>query len=99
MDTITEKMKAYAPPTQSRWREVAEERRANQGWLKYSLSIALKMLNKMEQLGLSQQALAERMGCSQQYVSKILKGRENLTLDTLSKIEKALDLPLLSSCR
>lgn len=99
MDTITDKMKAYAPPTPSKWREVAEERRANQGWLKYSLSIALKMLNKMEQLGLSQQALAERMGCSQQYVSKILKGRENLTLDTLSKIEKALDLSLLPSCK
>ncbi len=98
-DPIVEKLRQYPSPTPSKWREEAQWRRANQGWLKYSLSIALKMLNKMEQLGLSQQALAERMGCSQQYVSKILKGRENLTLDTLSKIEKALDLSLLPSCK
>jgi transcriptional regulator with XRE-family HTH domain len=38
---------------------------------------------------------AERMGCSQQYVSKILKGRENLSLETLAKIEDALNLRLV----
>ena len=32
------------------------------------------------------------MNCTQQYVSKILKGRENISLDTLSKLEDALDI-------
>ena len=40
--------------------------------------IAMKMLDRMEELGLTQKMLAERMGCSQQYVSKVLRGRENL---------------------
>jgi transcriptional regulator with XRE-family HTH domain len=35
------------------------------------------------------------MGCSQQYVSKILKGKENLSLETLSKIESALGIAIL----
>jgi transcriptional regulator with XRE-family HTH domain len=44
---------------------------------------------------MTQKILAERMGCSQQYVSKILKGRENLSLETLAKIEDALNLRLV----
>ena len=35
------------------------------------------------------------MNCTQQYVSKILKGRENISLDTLSKLEDALGINLI----
>lgn len=35
------------------------------------------MLDKMEAIGLTQRGLAERMGCSRQYVSKISKKCEN----------------------
>ena len=45
---------------------------------------------------LGQKALAERMNCTQQYVSKILKGRENMPLDTLSKVEDALSINLIN---
>lgn len=55
----------------------------------------MMMLDKMEELGLTQKSLAEKMGCSQQYVSKILKARENLSIETLCKIEMALELSLL----
>ena len=37
------------------------------------------------------------MGCSQQYISKVLKGKENLSLETISKIEFALDIDLVKS--
>ena len=53
------------------------------------------MLDKMEELGLTQKGVAERMGCSQQYVSRVLKGTENLSIETISKIERALDLEIL----
>lgn len=49
----------------------------------------------MKQLGLTQTALAERMNCTQQYISKILKGKENMSLDTLSRLEHALGIPLI----
>ncbi len=57
--------------------------------------IAMKMLDRMEELGLTQKMLAERMGCSQQYVSKVLRGRENLSLETLCKIENSLNLQII----
>ncbi len=55
----------------------------------------MKMLDRMEELHMSQRELAECMNCSQQYVSKVLKGKENLSLETLCKIENALDLQLI----
>lgn len=55
----------------------------------------MAMLDRMEQLGLTQKKLAELMGCSQQYISKVLKGRENLSIETIFKIEDALQLHIL----
>lgn len=79
------------------WREKAEWRRANQKWLRYSQFIALKVLNRLDEVGMSQKELSERMKCSQQYVSKLLRGSENLTLETIAKIETALDMDLVHS--
>lgn len=56
----------------------------------------MQMLDKMEQMKISQKQLAERMNCSQQYISKTLKGKENLSLETLTKIENALDIQILT---
>ena len=54
--------------------------------------IAVKVLLRMKLLGLMQKALAERMNCTQQYISKILKGKENMSLDTLSKLAKTYNI-------
>ncbi|MBO5749354.1 MAG: helix-turn-helix transcriptional regulator, partial [Bacteroidaceae bacterium] len=70
---------------------------ANTEWLRYSQKIAMRMLDKLEELDITQKQLAERMGCSQQYVSKILKGCENLSLETLSKIENALNITVMQA--
>ena len=95
MNSIVQKLSEHKSSTPSRWREKAEFRAANKSWLRYSQHIAMMMLDKMEEQGLTQKTLAEKMGCSQQYVSKILKGRENLSIETLCKIETALELSLL----
>lgn len=81
--------------TPSKWRENAEWRMANKSWLRYSQKIAMMMLDKMEELGLTQKSLAQRMGCSQQYISRVLKGTENLSIETISKIETALGIKIL----
>ena len=49
----------------------------------------------MKKLGMTQKKLAEKMNCTQQYISKILKGREILSLEAISKIEKALAIHFL----
>ena len=79
------------------WREKAEWRRENRRWLRYSGFIALTVMHRLEELKMSQKELAEKMNCSPQYVSKLLKGSENLTLDTISKLEECLNLDLVRS--
>ena len=79
------------------WREQAQWRRENRHWLRYSGYIALTVLRRLEELKMSQKELAENMKCSPQYVSKLLKGSENLTLETISKLEECLNLDLIKS--
>ena len=88
-------LEAHLSETPSAWREEAEWRRDNWSWLRHSQRIAVKVLLQMKQMGLTQKALAERMNCSQQYVSKILKGKENMSLETLSKLEEALGINII----
>lgn len=95
MKELNNRLSAYASATPSKWRKNAEARRNNRGWLRYSRQIAMLMLDKMEELGMTQKSVADRMGCSQQYVSRVLKGTENLSIETISKIETALDLRIL----
>ncbi len=96
MEKIIEKLREHKSPTSGRWRKAAEERRANREWLRHSRSIAISMHEKMREEGITQTELAERMGCNQQYVSKLLKGCENLTLETIAKIEMALNLKFIT---
>ena len=93
--TIAEKLREHASATPSKWREEAEYRRANKSWLRYSQHIALLMLNQMDKIGITRKQLAEKMNCTPQYISKVLKGQENLSLETLSKIEDALNISII----
>lgn len=95
MNKIVERLQKHASPTPCKWREVFEYMNANDSWLRYSQEIAMQMLDRMEELRINQNQLAERMGCSRQYISKILKGRENLSLETLYKIENALGISFI----
>lgn len=48
----------------------------------------------LERQGLSQSELAERVGWSRQYASRMLKSQMNLTIDTMAKLACALGLRL-----
>lgn len=96
-EEIISRLKEHESTTPSRWRENAEWRMENKSWLRYSQRIAMMMLDRMEELGLTQKSLAVKMGCSQQYISRVLKGTENLSIETISKIEFALELEILES--
>lgn len=88
-------LETHKSETPSKWREEAEWRRANAPWLRHSQKIAVKVLLRMKQENMTQKSLAERMNCTQQYVSKILKGTENMSLDTLTRLEDALGIDLI----
>lgn len=90
-------LKTHESATPSHWREDAQWRRDNDFWLKYARYITLQVLRAMDEQAVTQVQLAERMGCSQQYVSNLLKGSTNMTLETIARLEKALDLDILRS--
>ena len=85
----------YKSDTASKWREEAEYRRRNARWLRYSAMISLKVRDRMSQIGMTQVVLAERLGCTQQHISMLLKGKNNLTLETIAKLEEALDFNII----
>lgn len=96
--TVYEKMEALATKEVSGWLEDAQWRIENEGWLRHSQYIALTILRTLRAKKISQKELAERIGVSPQQVSKIVKGSENLTLETISKLEAALGVPLIEVC-
>jgi ribosome-binding protein aMBF1 (putative translation factor) len=73
----------------------------NKEWLDLSADIAIRILSTLRKNKTagkspnSQKQLAELMGISSQQVNKILKGSENLTLKTINKIEKTLNIRLV----
>lgn len=71
-------------------------RQSNKQWLDESARIALMVLNALKARGMSQKYLADQMGTTPQYISKIVKGSENLTLETIKKLEQMLGLVILS---
>ena len=79
----------------SGWLEKAKWRQENQAWLEKSALIALKILRAISDQGSSQRKLAYKMEVSAQYINKIVKGSENLSLETISKLEMALGIQLI----
>ena len=97
MSRAIEFFEAHRSPLPSRWREDAQWRRNNEYWLNYSRQITLKVLQAMEEQSVTQVELARRMDCTQQYVSNLLKGSSNMTLETIARLETALNLDILKT--
>ena len=71
-------------------RDEMESMEQNRDWLAISERLALKIRKIIRKQGLSQNNLAERLNVSPAQITKILSGKENLGIKTISKIEKAL---------
>lgn len=63
-------------------------------WRTEASIIAFRILSILEQRGMTQRDLAAKMGKSPQWINKIVKGQQNLTIGTLKELEAALDIPL-----
>ena len=94
MDTTTDKMPCEALKTARQETGVKQDKK---DWAEYSQLIAAAMSKRMTELGLTQQMLAEKMNCTQQYISKVLKGKKNMSLETICKIENALGIEIIRS--
>jgi transcriptional regulator with XRE-family HTH domain len=69
--------------------------KANQKRLDYSSKVAVNVLEALREKKMSQKDLAEKMNVSAQQINKIVRGQQNLTLDTIGKLEEALSITLI----
>src|SRR5882762_4152716 len=95
MNNLKEKLSNLSSAQSSDWKAKAKFRRENREWLKKSAAIALCILDALKIQNLSQKELAERMNISPQQINKIVKGHENLTLETISNLEIALGIQII----
>ena len=96
VENLIDKLETIVSEEKSDWPEKAKYRADNRDWLKKSQAIAIKVNGLIRDKGISQKELAQLLKVSPQQVSKILKGQENLTLETISKLENALETTLIA---
>ena len=94
--TNKEKFLSLVSPENKETKDAIRFRDENKSWLRESKRIAIKVLKALKEQSMSQKDLAEQMGVSPQYVSKLVKGKENFTIETLVKLQNILDIPLLA---
>jgi len=95
MSNLKEKLSRLSFGKPSDWKAKAQARRENREWLKKSAAIAVLVLDALKAQNLSQKDLAAKMQVSPQQISKIVKGQENLTLETISNLEIALGIQIM----
>jgi transcriptional regulator with XRE-family HTH domain len=95
--TNKEKFLALVSKEKSFTLEENKKRIKNRAMLRESQQIAIKVLKKLDEIGWSQKDLAAEMNVTPQQVNKIVKGQENLTLETQLRLQTVLDIPILAS--
>ena len=95
MKRTVDVLKEYSYGEPGGWKRQAQAEMEDWSWKQYSYMIAIKARNQMSRRQMTQKQLAEAMGCSQQYVSLLLRGDLNMTLETIARLEKALQFKLL----
>ncbi len=93
---IIDKLNQLTENEPNKWLEEADYRFENKAWRRKSQGIALKILSHIHAHGISQKDLAEKLNVSPQQVNKWVKGGENFTLETISRIENVLGIPLIN---
>lgn len=61
-----------------------------------NIVLMLRLKEILKERKMSEQELAKKLGVTRQYVNAIVKERSSCSLDTLAKIAKALDAPVIS---
>jgi len=91
-----EKLNKYISREPSDWMAQADYYEVNKDWLNKSALIAIKILSTLRSQSMTQKALAESIGVTPQYINKVVKGYENLSLETICKIERSLGISLIA---
>ena len=59
-----------------------------------AFDISVQIYKQMEKLGINKKDLAEKLNVSKSYITQLLKGKSNMTIETLIKVAEALGMTL-----
>ena len=90
------RLKEVAKQASEKERDEAKFREENRDWLLKSALIALEIHRYLRLNGMTQSQLAEKLGISPAMVTKLLSGKENLSLKTICSIERVIQFELLN---
>ena len=96
MKFYIEKMKSLSRQMTQSERQEIDYRNENREWLALSAKFALLLRQILRTEKMTQTELAERMGVSCAQLTKLLSGKENIGLQTIAKVEKALHRSLVT---
>lgn len=77
------------------WAEKFGKEISEDNQLELNTKVVLRIIDFMDERGLKQVDLAKLLGTSPQYVNKLLRGGENMTLETVEKYGRTLGVKLV----
>ena len=89
-------LEKHKSATPSSFQHNAEERQKNQAWLKWSQGIAMGLIDYMQEHNLSRAEMADKLGVSPQYVSRLISGTINFSFKSLADLDEKLGIHCLS---
>lgn len=95
MNESAKRLKEISTKISDKDRKTSEFRKKNRKWLKKSSQIALSIMHQIDERGITKTELASMIGVSPSYIGKLLRGNENLTLETITKLEEVLEVELV----
>ena len=90
-------LEAHESDQPSTFTDDSKWRQENEVWLKWSRGIALSIVDYMQENGLSRSDIANKLGVSPQYVSRILSGSTNFSLKSIAEIERKLSISCMEA--
>ena len=90
-------LKAHQSGKPSTFAEDAKWRQENETWLKWSRALALTIIDYMQENGPTRSDIADRLGVSPQYVSRILSGSTNFSFKSVAEIERKLGISCMKT--
>ena len=78
-------LEEHQSSTPSKFEEEARWRQENEIWLRMSRSVALTIVDYMQDHQLSRAEMAKLLNVSQQYLSRILSGTENFSIKSVHR--------------
>ncbi len=77
-----------------KWEKISEEIEKTIEYKIESIAfdISVQIYRQMRKLGINKKELAEKLNVSKAYVTQLLKGKSNMTIETMVKIAEALNM-------